>query len=169
MVIWIYGRPGAGKTTLAKAIAQLRPVFILDGDEMRRGLCMDLGFSDQDRTENIRRIAEVARCLSQQGAWVVVAAITPLIEHRKMVSEILANRVVIVQTVCSSVECERRDPKGLYKQARLGQIQDMTGVTSPFEEDDVYTHVEADTFSGVPEIEAQAILELIDKWLEEEN
>ena len=138
-IIWFTGLSGAGKSTLAHAVEEQLHVmvcrtFVLDGDNIRHGLCHDLGFSDLDRTENIRRIGEVAKLFMQAGIIVLTAFISPFRSDRDQVR----NMVEIgdfVEIYCdSSLEiCESRDVKGLYKKARLGQISDFTGISSPYE------------------------------------
>ena len=138
-VVWLYGPSGAGKTTLSRALsADLKAVginaFILDGDCLRAGLCRDLGFSADDRAENIRRAAEVARLVSVTGQWVVAAFITPLRVHRESVRSIVGDSVLIEAFVnCPIYVCEERDPKGLYKRFRNGDIAGMIGLDSIFE------------------------------------
>ncbi len=135
-VVWLSGLSGAGKTTLADALSlRLREqgVAQLDGDELRRGLCADLGFCDHSRAENLRRAAHVARLMSDAGLTVVCAFISPLERDRRQVREILGERLLEVFVDTSLAECERRDPKGLYRRARAGEIPAFTGVSAPFE------------------------------------
>ena len=137
-VVWLSGLSGAGKTTLADALAlRLRAkgvaVARLDGDDLRQGLCADLGFTAEDRAENLRRAAHVARLMSDAGQVVVASFITPLRDDRLRVREILGARLLDVFVSTSLAECERRDPKGLYRRARAGAIHDFTGVSAPFE------------------------------------
>jgi adenylyl-sulfate kinase len=138
-VIWCYGYSAAGKSTLAQCLCRtLRDEAILtsllDGDVLRKGLCGDLGFSLQDRAENIRRIAEAAVLLADAGITVVVACITPREADRALARSIIGQKRffdVFVDTPLD--ECKRRDPKGLYKKALAGELPDFTGVDSPFE------------------------------------
>ena len=137
-VLWLTGLSGAGKTTLADAVAaQLRdrsvhPV-VLDGDRLRKGLNRDLGFTVQDRFENVRRIAEVAALTSESGALAIVAVISPLAAMRDAARAIVgpAFREVYVSTPLAC--CEARDPKGLYAKARRGVLPEFTGVSAPYE------------------------------------
>lgn len=138
-VFWIFGLSGAGKSTLAMAlIDELRhrniPVLALDGDAMRTGLCRGLGFSDIDRTENLRRSAEVARLGADSGLCVVASFITPLESHRLLVREIIGgDRISTVFADAPLEVCCKRDAKGLYAKARAGQVPQMTGISSSFE------------------------------------
>src|SRR5690349_4662246 len=137
-VLWLTGLSGAGKTTIARNLqARLQargvPVAILDGDEIRRGLSQGLGFSDADRCENIRRIAEVAHLLNSQGFIVIVAAISPLNKHRGMARKIVGAAYREVYVKASLSDCERRDVKGLYARARRGQVAKFTGVSDAYE------------------------------------
>jgi len=133
-VIWFTGLSGAGKTTLARALAEAlpQPVRVLDADEVRAQLCADLGYTLADRHENIRRIAALARQLADEGNTVLVAAITPLEAMREDVRrEIPAVFEVFVDTPLEV--CEQRDPKGLYARARAGLLPHFTGIDSPYE------------------------------------
>jgi adenylyl-sulfate kinase len=138
-VIWITGLSGAGKSTIGNALEvalHQRHVrtYLLDGDNMRLGLNSDLGFSDADRIENVRRIAEVARLMVDAGMVVICAAISPFARERQAARErIGAERFVEVFIDTPLATCEARDPKGLYHKARAGQIADFTGVSSPYE------------------------------------
>ncbi|ABB11199.1 adenylyl-sulfate kinase [Burkholderia lata] len=137
-VLWLTGLSGAGKTTLADAVAArlsdrcMHPV-VLDGDRLRTGLNRDLGFTVQDRFENVRRIAEVAALLSESGALAIVAVISPLAAMRDEAKAIVgpAFREVYVSTALAC--CETRDPKGLYAKARRGALPEFTGVSAPYE------------------------------------
>jgi adenylyl-sulfate kinase len=138
-VVWFFGMPGSGKSTLASALRDLLKkhdnwVSFLDGDQVRKRLNRDLGFSEADRTENLRRAAEIARLMAKSGSLVIVSFITPLESNRAMVREILDEHNYCECFVkCSLGTCELRDPKGLYARARKGEIPDMTGIGSPFE------------------------------------
>lgn len=141
-VIWFTGLSGSGKSTLANALEQALHVagkhtYILDGDNIRRGLNKDLGFSDEDRVENIRRIAEVARLMADAGLIVLTAFISPFKAERAMARELIGSENFIEVYVSTPLEvCESRDPKGLYKKARAGIISNMTGVNSAYEAPD---------------------------------
>ena len=137
-VVWLYGLPGAGKSTLADALAcrlydRTSQLARLDGDELRRGLCADLGFGAEDRAENLRRVAHVARLMSDANLFVVCSFITPLEADRRLVRSILGDRMLDVFVDASLATCEARDPKGHYRRARAGEIPSFTGVSSPFE------------------------------------
>jgi adenylyl-sulfate kinase len=137
--IWLTGLSGAGKSTIAfllerTLISKGRACYVLDGDNVRHGLSRDLGFSDHDRTENIRRIAEVARLMNNAGLIVITAFISPLRSDRDMAKTIIgesAYREIFVSTAMDV--CESRDPKGLYKKARQGLVKEFTGVSAPYE------------------------------------
>jgi adenylyl-sulfate kinase len=110
------------------------PCYVLDGDNVRHGLSRDLGFSDDDRTENIRRIAEVARLMNDAGLIVITAFISPLRSDREMARTIIGSDQYREVYVSTSIEvCESRDPKGLYKKARAGLVKDFTGISAPYE------------------------------------
>ncbi len=137
-VFWLTGLSGAGKTTLAMAfkralLAEAIPVMVLDGDELRAGLNADLGFSDEDRRENARRIAHIARLAADHGSIVIVAAITPRAADRTLAREIVGPDYIEVYVKTSLSACEARDPKGLYRKARDGSLQVFTGVSAVYE------------------------------------
>ncbi|WP_374672593.1 sulfate adenylyltransferase subunit CysN [Acidovorax temperans] len=138
-VIWFTGLSGSGKSTLANALekelhAQGKRTYILDGDNIRQGLNKDLGFTDADRVENIRRVAEVAKLMMDAGLIVMTAFISPFQAERTMARELIGFNHFIEIYVNTSLEaCEQRDVKGLYKQAREGKIPNMTGINSPYE------------------------------------
>jgi adenylylsulfate kinase len=138
-VIWLTGLSGAGKSTLAYALektlyAQGRRTLVLDGDNIRHGLCSDLGFSSTDRRENLRRVAEVAKLTMEAGIVTLAAFISPMREDRKMIKEIIGEKQFLEIFVSCPVEiCEVRDVKGLYRRARAGEIKEFTGVSAPYE------------------------------------
>jgi adenylyl-sulfate kinase len=139
VVIWLTGLSGSGKSTVANELSlQLfqsgKISFILDGDNIRMGLNKDLGFSDGDRKENIRRIAEVAKLISDAGVIVITSFISPFAEERTKAKEIIGEENFIEVYVSTPLDvCEVRDPKGLYKKARNGEIPNFTGIDSPYE------------------------------------
>ncbi|MDQ0256606.1 adenylylsulfate kinase [Evansella vedderi] len=140
--VWFTGLSGSGKSTLANAVAkrlhelEVR-TYVLDGDNIRHGLNKDLGFSPEARTENIRRIGEVAKLFVDSGVIVLTAFISPYREDRQLVRNLLEEQEFIeVYTKCTLDECEKRDPKGLYKKARSGVIKEFTGISAPYEEPD---------------------------------
>jgi len=138
-VIWLTGLPGSGKSTIARALEselyrQRKLVYVLDGDNMRHGLCSDLGFSPEDRKENIRRVGEVAKLLADAGLICIAAFISPYRADRQIVRGIMRREEFIEVYVNAPIEvCERRDPKGHYARARAGKLKDFTGITAPYE------------------------------------
>jgi adenylylsulfate kinase len=140
VTIWLTGLSGSGKSTVAVAAEaalreQGRLTYILDGDNVRQGLNSNLGFSPEDRTENIRRIGEVARLFTDSGIIVLTAFISPYREDRDQVRQIMAGGDFLEVYVSADVEtCEGRDVKGLYKKARAGEIPNFTGISAPYEE-----------------------------------
>lgn len=138
LTIWLTGLSGAGKTTLARALnekLQLQGTLcaVLDGDLLRQGLNKDLGFSDQDRSENIRRVAEVAKLMNAAGLTVIAAFISPFQSDRELAKKIVGDQFFEVFVDTPLEICEQRDPKGLYKKARDGQIALFTGVSQAYE------------------------------------
>ena len=138
-VIWFTGLSGSGKSTIASLVEQVLfdkgyQTYTLDGDNIRRGINKGLGFSREDRKENLRRIAEVARLFVDSGMITIAAFISPLNEDREMVKSIVGVDDYYEIFIDTSVdECERRDVKGLYKKARAGEIKDFTGINAPYE------------------------------------
>jgi len=138
-VLWFTGLSGSGKSTVANAVDlmlhQLNvKTYVLDGDNVRHGLNGDLGFSDVDRVENIRRVSEVAKLFADAGLLVSTAFISPFISDREMVRKQLPNNQFIEVFIDTPLEvCESRDPKGLYKKARAGEIKNFTGIDSAYE------------------------------------
>ncbi|MCC3756059.1 adenylyl-sulfate kinase [Staphylococcus capitis] len=141
-VIWFTGLSGSGKSTVSVALEKAlfnegKQTYRLDGDNVRHGLNKNLGFSPEDRTENIRRIGEVAKLMVDAGSITVTAFISPYKQDRDNVRAILEDGEFIeVYTKCSVEECENRDPKGLYKKARSGEIPEFTGISAPYEAPD---------------------------------
>lgn len=138
-VLWFTGLSGSGKSTVAGALEQAlhrlgASTYLLDGDNVRHGLCRDLGFSDDDRRENIRRVGEVAKLMVDAGLVVLTAFISPHRAERDMVREMLGDaRFVEVFVDTPLAICESRDPKGLYKKARAGELHNFTGIDSVYE------------------------------------
>lgn len=138
-VIWLTGLSGSGKTTLATHLKEVltkqdHPCYILDGDQVRKGLNQDLGFTPADRKENLRRIGEVSKLFLDAGLLVIAAFISPHEEDRQMVKKMFEpGQFIEVYVQCSLEECEARDPKGLYNKARKGEIPHFTGVSAPYE------------------------------------
>lgn len=138
-VVWLYGMSGSGKSTIANAAEKVlhqqgRMTTILDGDNLRTGLNQHLGFSDDDRRENIRRVAHVAKILAQQGILTLVSVITPRQELRDLARDIIGSDYYEVFVKASYDLCEKRDVKGLYAKAATGEIENFTGKDSQFEE-----------------------------------
>jgi adenylylsulfate kinase len=137
--VWLTGLSGSGKSTLARRLEEILvargvQAYVLDGDNLRLGLNRDLGFSAADRQENIRRVSEVARLLVDSGSIVFCAFISPYRADRKAARDLLGKDFVEVFVNASLKTCEKRDPKGLYERARSGEIEQFTGISSPYEE-----------------------------------
>ncbi|MEM5422998.1 adenylyl-sulfate kinase [Paraburkholderia ferrariae] len=138
VVIWLTGMSGAGKSTIASALVKRLQTFalratMLDGDVLRTGLNADLGFSEAERTENLRRVAHVAALFCKEGFVAVTATISPELEHRENARRIIGDAHFVEVFVDTPLDiCERRDPKGLYKRARSGEIPQFTGIGSPY-------------------------------------
>ena len=138
--IWLTGLSGSGKSTIAvelehALIENKHQAYILDGDNIRHGLNKNLGFSPEDRTENIRRIGEVAKLFTEANIITIAAFVSPYREDRDNVRKLLEDGIFIeVYVKCSVEVCEERDTKGLYKKARAGEVKDFTGISAPYEE-----------------------------------
>jgi len=168
-VFWLFGRSAAGKTTLARRLHQQLqdrniPVIYLDGDEMRSGLNADLGFTDEARLENHRRIAEIAHLAAAQGFNLVVSTMAAQQNHRDVVQKILGVKLVWLYVHASLEECIRRDPKGLYRKAKAGQVKQL--LDYPFDlprlhEQDDYV----DTIARSVEDCCQSILGVVNRHL----
>ncbi|MGK3127104.1 adenylyl-sulfate kinase [Candidatus Pantoea formicae] len=142
VVLWFTGLSGSGKSTVAGALEQALhragvSTYLLDGDNVRHGLCRDLGFSDDDRKENIRRVGEVAKLMVDAGLVVLTAFISPHRAERQMVRDLLGTGQFVEVFVDTPLAvCEARDPKGLYKKARAGELRNFTGIDSVYEAPD---------------------------------
>lgn len=151
-ILWFTGLSGSGKSTIAGAVEQKlfelgHHTYLLDGDNVRHGLNKDLAFSDTDRIENIRRIGELSKLMIDAGLLVMTAFISPFRIDRRMVRDLVQDHEFIEVYMNTPIdECERRDPKGLYKKARSGEIKNFTGVDSAYEVPEV-PEVQIDTVS----------------------
>lgn len=165
-VLWLTGLSGAGKSTIANLVERIlaaegKHTYILDGDNIRHGLSSDLGFAATDRIENIRRVSEVARLLTDAGLIVIVSLISPYQSERDRARRtIVTGEFIEVFIDTSLAECERRDPKGLYRRARAGEIRGMTGIDSPYEAP-INPEIHIETVNRTPEESAILIVE----WL----
>lgn len=140
LILWFTGLSGAGKSTIAHAVEEKLyhmgcRTFVFDGDNVRHGLCADLGFSVQDREENIRRISEMAKLFNEAGVIALTAFISPFRADRQKARTLVADGDFIeIYCRCSLAVCEQRDVKGLYARTRAGEIKEFTGISSPYEE-----------------------------------
>lgn len=166
-IIWFTGLSGAGKSTLAHAVEEELyqrgcRTFVLDGDNVRHGLCGDLGFSPQDRVENIRRIGEMAKLFMEAGVIVLTAFISPYRADRERVRGMVEHGDFIEIYCDTPIEvCENRDIKGLYKKARAGQIAEFTGISSPYEKPE---NPELTVNTGTEEVEV-CVKQVIDAMI----
>jgi adenylylsulfate kinase len=136
--IWMSGLSGSGKSTIADSLESTLNsmdyhTFILDGDNTRLGLNKGLGFSEEDRNENLRRVAEVCKLMNEAGLIVICSFISPFEKNRELAKEIIGENFIEFFVDVDLKVCEERDPKGLYKKARTGEIKEFTGISSPFE------------------------------------
>lgn len=137
-LLWFTGLSGSGKSTVANALdLRLNEIgkatYLLDGDNIRLGINSDLGFSKQDRNENIRRISEIGKLFVDSGLITIACFISPLKANREMARSTIGNDFIEIFVDCPLEECEKRDPKNLYKKARLGEIKNFTGISSTYE------------------------------------
>lgn len=166
VIIWLTGLSGSGKSTLAGLLEETlydegMKTFLLDGDNIRLGLNKDLGFTEIDRKENIRRIAEVAKLMVDAGLIVITAFISPFRQERDFVRQLVGPGEFIEVYVNTPLEiCEQRDPKGLYKKVRSGELQHFTGIDSPYEEP-LYPELNVETAGRSPEECVQLILDFL--------
>lgn len=167
-VLWFTGLSGSGKSTLANAIEKKlfdenHKVIVLDGDNVRHGLCSDLGFNEADRNENMRRIGEVAKLFNEAGTIVIAAFISPYLQDREKVrSRLPHGEFLEVYCECDIKTCEARDPKGLYAKARKGEIENFTGVSAPYQEPikpDIVVNTSQQTLDQEVEIIVQALIQ----------
>ena len=169
--VWLTGLSGAGKSTLAyemerQLLDQSRVSYVLDGDNLRHHLNSDLGFRPQDRSENIRRVAEVAALMNDAGIIVITALISPRCEDRAIAREIVgASRFIEVHVNTSLSVCEGRDPKGLYAKARAGLIPEFTGISAPYEAPLAPDYVVDTGVHGIEAGAAYMLSQLQARWL----
>ncbi|MEK4284266.1 MULTISPECIES: adenylyl-sulfate kinase [Ureibacillus] len=168
-ILWFTGLSASGKSSIANALAKElfdrgNQAFVLDGDNIRHGLNKDLGFDEQSRKENIRRIGEVSKLFVESGQIVLTAFISPYKEDRALVRSLVdEGEFIEVYVKCSIEECERRDPKGLYKKARNHEIPNFTGISAPYEAPDHPEIVVDSEKYSIEECTAQLIDFLIEK------
>lgn len=165
VVLWFTGLSGSGKSTLAHAVESALfekgcRTIVLDGDNIRHGLNKNLGFSPEDREENIRRIGEVAKLFTDAGVIALTAFISPYRADRKKARELVPDSFIEVYVKCDLDVCEGRDTKGLYKKARAGEIKDFTGISAPYETPE-NAEIVVDTASQTLEESAAAVLEAL--------
>ncbi|KAB0644834.1 adenylyl-sulfate kinase [Burkholderia latens] len=165
-VLWLTGLSGAGKSTIARALcaslkANGKRTVTLDGDELRAGICSDLGFSVADRDENIRRIAHIAKLFNNEHYVTIVATISPLASQRTLARSIIGAGFIEVYVCTPLQECIRRDPKGLYARASRGEVRDFSGISSAYE-CPLHPDVMLDTSGITVESAVASILPLID-------
>ena len=167
-IIWFTGLSGSGKSTLAHAVEESLHVrgyktFVFDGDNVRHGLCGDLGFSEQDRTENIRRVGQMSKLFIESGVIALTAFISPFQVDRQRVRMMVDHDEDFLEVYCKCPleVCEDRDVKGLYQRARKGEISDFTGISSPYEEPE-NAELIVDTSENEIEVCVQKVLEMLE-------
>jgi bifunctional enzyme CysN/CysC len=168
LVIWFTGLSGAGKSTIANLVEKRlhglgRHTYLLDGDHVRHGLSNDLGFTEADRGENIRRVAEVARLMADAGLIVLVSLISPFRAGRRMARALVSDGEFVEVFVDTPLDvAEARDPKGLYQKARRGELRDFTGLDSPYEAPE-HAEVRLDTTRLTAEDSAEAVVRHLER------
>lgn len=167
-VVWFTGLSGSGKSTVAHAVEERLHqmgcrTFVFDGDNVRHGLCSDLGFSDEDRTENLRRIGEMVKLFLEAGVISLTAFISPFEKDRERVRTLVPHGDFFeIYCSCPIEVCEQRDVKGLYKRARAGEIPAFTGISSPYEPP-LKPELKTDTSKETLEQSVEAVIELLRK------
>ncbi len=168
LTVWLTGLSGSGKSTIAfgveeALIAKGRAAYVLDGDNLRHGLNADLGFSPEDRSENVRRVGQVALLMADAGVVVMVPLISPYVEDRESVRkkhEAAELRFIEIYVDAPLNVCEERDPKGLYARARSGEISDLTGVDAPYEAPET-PELRLDTATSTLDASVGSVLEML--------
>ncbi len=163
--LWFTGLSGSGKSTVANAVEQYLHLhhfqtYILDGDNIRKGLSKDLNFTEESRVENIRRLGEVAKLMMDAGIIVLAAFVSPFLKDRKLLRELMGDSFVEIFVDAPLEVCEQRDVKGLYKKAQQGEISHFTGISSPFEKPehpDIHLHTDKQTVNE----SVQAVLDIV--------
>jgi adenylylsulfate kinase len=173
ILLWFTGLSGAGKSTLAHALEERLyqmgyHTFVLDGDNVRHGLCGDLGFSNEARIENIRRIGEVAKLFVEAGVIVLTAFISPFRADRQKARNLVGDDFVEIYCNCPLSVCEERDVKGLYRRAKAGEIKEFTGISSPYEEPE-HPELVVDTTRSLDECVEQVLTYLVQRGVYERN
>jgi bifunctional enzyme CysN/CysC len=167
-VLWFTGLSGAGKSTIANLVDRRLHrrglhTYILDGDNVRHGLNRDLGFTEEDRVENIRRVGEVAKLMVDAGLIVIVSFISPFRSERRMARRLVEDSEFIEIFVDTPLAvAEERDPKGLYKKARRGELQNFTGIDSPYETPE-HPEIRLDTTVNTPESAADLVIRMLEQ------
>ncbi|RYV03748.1 adenylyl-sulfate kinase [Shewanella sp. OPT22] len=165
-LLWFTGLSGSGKSTLAGALESILhqkgfATYLLDGDNVRHGLCNDLGFSENDRNENMRRVTEVSKLMLDAGVIVLGAFVSPSRQQREWIrSQFSENEFIEIHVATPLDVCEQRDPKGLYKKARAGEIKDFTGIDAKYEEP-IAAELTINTSKGDLGQQVHAILEYL--------
>ena len=167
-LIWLTGLSASGKSTIAHGVEKILHdrgirTYVLDGDNVRHGLNANLGFSPEDRQENLRRVAEVSRLFADAGMLVLAAFISPYRKDRDYIRKRCANdNFIEIYVKCCLEECERRDPKGQYKKARAGIIKNYTGISAPYEEPE-HPDLVLDTSNCTPESAVATVLKYLEQ------
>lgn len=152
-IVWLVGLSGSGKSTIANALDRILfeksfKSYLLDGDNLRNGLNANLGFSEADREENLRRAGHIAKLIYEAGIVVIASFITPTKKAQELLREIMPENLLLVHVNCPLSVCEQRDVKGLYAKARRGEIKNFTGIDSPFEApEDAWLRIDTDKYS----------------------